>query len=234
MPGKLRDWISWIKKYRSLLSLLPLGIAVFYLSINHPYLPSYPPVSGDWTVFNWLKVFYPTVVGGLFFTIALEKRDGRRKMILLASILGFLIFSFLLIIYFSVSLYFYWQESVIGRYFFPPYTSLYTSVIWRFSKPFLFSYVASLLLTSLFLLIRLIRGSAILDQTEVLTAAFIGLTLGLEKSIIALILGLIFALLFNLFLGFQGKKRVRLYQPLLVASFFSLFWGDRMAAMLFG
>jgi hypothetical protein len=113
----------------------------------------------------------------------------------------------------------------------PPYSPFYATNIYRLALPYLHGLVAAVFLLIVLGIIRLIRGSRILGLSELWCGLVMGTVLGIQRGILAFVVSVAIALVV-LFVQAGKTKRIRLYRPMIAATWLIMLGGDWIARLL--
>lgn len=174
------------------------------------------------------KIFFITTLSVLFIT-DLKKMFIPDRIVVPAIVISF-IYLVAQTIYKVGYLYFYLSLTRVGQLLLPPHSDYFQNHAWQAAQPFWGGTASALIIGGFFYLLIIITKGKGMGGGDVKLGAFIGLGLGLPKSLVALMLSFLSGAIFSLVVIFLGKRhfgQVIPFGPFLVlGGLIALFWGQ--------
>lgn len=162
------------------------------------------------------------------------KKPKYLKKIIITGIFLFFVLSLVILISQSFSTYFSWKHGPIGKYFIPPYKSIFYFFIYCFTN-----YYSNFLLTiggsfSVGLLFWIFKEENRIDSLEMWLAILAAFFSGWPNLIIFLGLILLLAIFYSFIQNYikREKKRIFLFFPIIIACLITILFGNFMAKYL--
>ena len=176
------------------------------------------------------KTFFITVLAVLFLT-DLKKMFIPDRIILPAIWVSIIFITFITIIK-IIYLYFYLNQTTIGKLLLPPHSDYFLRHAMLIAQPFLTGILMAITIGGFFWALIIITKGKGMGGGDVKLGALMGLMLGFPQALIALMVSFLSGAIFSIVLIIFGKKhfgQVIPFGPFLVlGSLTALFWGDKI------
>lgn len=215
-------------------SVVAAGL-VSIINYYYPFSLSYPRIGSDWVIVLWESRFFVFITAFLVFSIAFklwqDSEEESQKIIRFA--IGFTLLRYIcMTLIVSVLVFFFLLYDPTGKYLLPPYSFFFQNLIAQYSYPYFLAILTGAGSGGLFFWLKKLSGGKLVNNTEVQTAFLLGLVLGLERGLIAILLTFFLAILIQLL--DKVHKRIRLAKLMLVVFIFSMFFGKTIGDKIFG
>lgn len=175
-----------------------------------------------------IKIFFITILATLFLT-DLKKMFIPDRVIIPSIITGFIL-SIVITIYKIGYLYYFLNQTPIGKFLLPPRSDYFLRHAIYTAQPLLGGILMGFLIGGFFWALIIITKGKGMGGGDVKLGAFIGLMLGFPQALIALIFSFFTGAIFSIILIIFGKKHFGQFIPfgpfLVLGSLIALFWGD--------
>ncbi|MBI4038606.1 prepilin peptidase [Candidatus Daviesbacteria bacterium] len=196
--------------------------------------PSFQPVSSFQfllKIFDLLfKTFFITVLSVLILT-DIKKMFIPDRVVLPAIVIGFLL-SLGLTIYKISYLYYYLNQTPIGRLLLPPKSDYFLRHAIYNASPLLSGVLMAVIIGGFFMSLIIITKGKGMGGGDVKLGAFMGLMLGFPQALIAIILSFLSGAIFSIILIILGRKHFGQSIPfgpfLVIGSLAVIFWGEQI------